>query len=301
MYTGSICDISGIKVGHYTDEKNMTGCTVVLCEAGATCGVDVRGSAPGTRETDLMRTGNSVQQAHAICLSGGSAYGLEAACGVMRFLGNKGVGLKVPVGVVPIVGGAVLYDLEVGENVYPDVAAGIAACEAATDQPDFGMVGAGTGATVGKLAGKSQRGGIGSASIKVGDVTVAAVIAVNAVGNVYDFKTGKIIAGATYDSGAFIDFIDMSMGDMSMHELLGKNTTIGVVATDAALTKEQANKLAAVAHDGLAISIRPVHTMFDGDTIFALATGEKQGDFNRILIAAAEVTARAIVNAVSYK
>ncbi len=297
MYSGSLTDISGVTAGHYTDTEAKTGCTVVLFENGAVTGVDVRGSAPGTRETDLLRPTNAVQQANALLLSGGSAFGLAAADGVMRWLEEKGRGFDTGVARVPIVPAAVLFDLAFGSaNVRPDAAAGYAACENASDKPLMqGHVGAGTGATVGKAAGMQLcgRGGFGTASVTLpGGVIVAAGFAVNALGDIYDHTTGEKIAGMQGGSVS-----DVLMGSSGM-DFSGQNTTIGIVGANAALTKEQANKLAAVGQDGIAMCIRPAHTMFDGDTVFAFGTGELEGDFNAILAAGAQAAARAILNAV---
>lgn len=297
MYSGSLTDISGVTAGHYTDTQAKTGCTVVVLGNGAVAGVDVRGSAPGTRETDLLRPTNAVQQANALLLSGGSAFGLAAADGVMRWLEEKGLGFDTGVARVPIVPATVLFDLAFGSaDVRPDAAAGYAACKNASDKPlKQGHVGAGTGATVGKAAGMQLcgRGGFGTASITLpGGVIVAAGFAVNAMGDIYDHTTGQKIAGM--QSG---NVSDVLMGSSGM-DFSGQNTTIGIVGTNAILTKEQANKLAAVGQDGIAMCIRPAHTMFDGDTVFAFGTGAIEGDFNAILAAGAEVAARAIVNAV---
>ncbi len=297
MYSGSLTDISGVTAGHYTDTEAKTGCTVVLFENGAVTGVDVRGSAPGTRETDLLRPTNAVQQANALLLSGGSAFGLAAADGVMRWLEEKGRGFDTGVARVPIVPAAVLFDLAFGSaDVRPDAAAGYAACENASDKPLMqGHVGAGTGATVGKVAGMQLcgRGGFGTASVTLpGGVIVAAGFAVNALGDIYDHTTGEKIAGMQGGSVS-----EVLMGNSGM-DFSGQNTTIGIVGTNAALTKEQANKLAAVGQDGIAMCIRPAHTMFDGDTVFAFGTGELEGDFNAILAAGAQAAARAILNAV---
>ena len=306
MFPGSITDVAGLSVGHATERARPTGCSVVLCEAGATCGVDVRGAAPGTRETDLLRPDNLVEQVHAVLLSGGSAFGLDAAGGVMRWLEERGHGFAVGALRVPIVPAAVLFDLWVGDaSIRPDAAAGFAACEAATPlHPAQGSVGAGAGASVGKLFGirRAMKGGIGTASIQVGAITVAALVAVNAIGDVVDPASGRVIAGARADDGrtpldtlaALVD------GQLPAHLMAGMATTIGIVATDAALTKTQANKLAAMAHDGLARSINPVHTAGDGDAMFAIATGgaAKPGHLTVLGALAAEVTARAVLNAV---
>jgi L-aminopeptidase/D-esterase-like protein len=306
MHTGSITDIAGLKVGHFTDARRPTGCTVVLCEHGATCGVDVRGAAPGTRETDLLDPRNVIEQVHAVLLCGGSAFGLAAADGVMRWLDERGHGVPVGPARVPIVPAAVLFDLWVGDaRIRPDAAAGYAACEAATtSSPAQGSVGAGTGATVGKLFGieHAMKGGIGTASIKVGAITVAALVAVNAIGDVVDPGTGRVIAGSRGADGRTPrdSMASIRRGDLPERLQAGMATTIGIVATDARLTKAQANKLASTAHDGLARSINPVHTQTDGDTLFALATGGSglAGNLTVLGALAADVTARAVLNAV---
>jgi len=304
MYN-AITDVPGLKVGNCTDLDAATGCTVVLCEDGAVAGVDTRGSAPGTRETDLMRPVRLVQKVHAVVLSGGSAFGLDAACGVMRYLEERGIGFDTGVAKVPIVAEAVLFDLAIGSaTVRPDAAAGYAACQAAKSGPvEEGCVGAGTGATVGKLFGPAcaTKCGLGTASVQIGGgVIVAALVAVNAFGDVVDPETGAILAG-TRDpqTGQFVDTVRRLHGDLSgfAGAFALSNTTIGVVATNARLTKEGANKVAQMAHDGFAMAIRPVHTMWDGDTIFALATGEKEADVSVVGAVGAQVMARAIVRA----
>ncbi len=311
MHNG-ITDVQDIKVGHYTDRAGITGCTVVLCESGAVGGVDVRGSAPGTRETDLMRPVNLVQEVHAVLITGGSAYGLDAASGVMRWLEEREIGFKVGVGVVPIVPAAVLFDLTIGDpKARPDAEAGYQACQSATDGPVVeGCVGAGTGATVGKLLGPkfATKSGLGTASVKIGKgIVVGAIVAVNAFGDVVDPDSGTIIAGTRKPVvGGFVNTVKQMQGDLGQTLLGFANTTLAVVATNGYLTKEGANKVAQMAHDGLARSIRPVHTMFDGDTVFALATGKppKKGRgvdpaiTTVVGTAAAEVLAQAVVRAV---
>lgn len=305
-YDGSILDIASIKVGHYTDLKAQTGCTVVLCENGAVGGVDVRGAAPATRETDLLRGFNLVEQVNAVLLTGGSAFGLAAADGVMAYLERAGKGFDSGFAHVPIVPAAAIYDLGMGSaTIRPDAAAGEAACvNASSSAFEQGLVGAGTGATVGKLLGltHASRGGLGSASIKlISGIVVAALIVVNAAGDVYDPKTGSILAGAKGAKGEFLNCFDALIGGASPQAVVGTNTTIGVIATDAKLNREQANRLATIAHNGLAVSIRPVHTQFDGDALFALSTGEKEiGELLTLFAAAVEVTARAVANAVGY-
>ncbi|WP_395351103.1 P1 family peptidase [Variovorax sp. UC122_21] len=306
---GAITDVAGIEVGHFSDTRRPTGCTVIIAREGAVAGVDVRGAAPGTRETDLLAPGNLVQQVHAVMLAGGSAWGLAAAEGAMRWLEERGVGMDVRFGTLPIVPAAVLFDLPMGDaRIRPDAAAGYAACEAAgRDAPAEGNVGAGTGALVGKLFGvqRAMKGGIGTASVTVGGVTVGALIAVNSLGDVIDHYTALPVAGArTEDGRALLDTRRALLrGDLPRPLLAGTNTTIGVIATDAVLTKVQANRLATVAHDGLARAINPVHTMSDGDTLFALATGRvplaADGPGMTVLSTmAAEVAARATLRAV---
>lgn len=297
MYSGCLTDIEGIKAGHYTDANNKTGCTVVLLGDGAVAGVDVRGSAPGTRETDLLRPCNTVQQAHALLLCGGSAFGLAAADGVMRYLEQQGIGFDTGAARVPIVAAAVLYDLAVGSSkVRPDADSGYLACEAACGaQLAQGAVGAAAGATVGKAKGlsNSELGGFGTASIVLpGGAVVAAGFAVNAFGDIFDHCSGQRIKGMRGGT------VSNALMRNCAQELFAQNTTIGIVGTNAVLSKEQANKLASAGQDGIAMAIRPAHTMFDGDTVFAFGTGAAKADFNAILAAGAEVCARAIVNAV---
>ncbi len=311
----SITDVPGIQVGHAQNEQALTGCTVILCEKGAVGGVDQRGGAPGTREVDALHPMHLVTKVHGVVLAGGSAFGLEAATGVMRYLEEKGVGFDTHVYKVPIVPSAILFDLGIGDpKVRPDAAMGYQAClEASNDRPAEGNVGAGTGATVGKILGLGQcmKSGIGTASLEIGaGVVVGAIVAVNAFGDVIDPANGKIIAGARSkeigplrlgQKGYFADTLQV------METLIGRtalsygsrgNTVIGVVATNANLDKEGANKVAQMAHDGLARTIRPAHTMLDGDTIFAIATGEKNADVTIIGAFAAEVFSQAILSAV---
>lgn len=305
--SSAITDVAGIKVGHFTDTRRPTGCTVILTEGGAIGGVDVRGAAPGTRETDLLNPINTVQVVHAIVLSGGSAFGLDAATGVMRCLEERHIGVNVGAVRVPIVPAAILFDLGVGDpKIRPDAEAGYKACKAATTTaPAEGNVGAGAGATVGKLFGMSRamKSGLGTAAIKLpSGVTVGAIVAVNAVGDIFDLKTSKLIAGArTTDGKALLGAMAAILrGEPLPPMLSGTATTIGVVATDATLTKAQATKVAQMAHDGLARTINPVHTAADGDTIFALATGKSSAAANVTLIGAlaAEAMAQAVVRAV---
>ena len=306
-HPGSITDVQGVEVGHHTEDRRPTGCTVVLTRGGAVGGVDVRGAAPGTRETDLLAPGNLVDQVHAVMLCGGSAFGLDAAGGAMRWLEERGLGIDARVARVPIVPAAVLFDLLVGDpSVRPGAAAGYAACEAASGRrPAEGNVGAGTGAAVGKVFGidRAMRGGIGTASVMVEGITVGALIACNALGDVVNPHTAQVIAGArTSAKGANLLDIRKALlrGQAPKSLLAGTNTTIGVIATDARLSKPQAQRLAMAGHDGLARSINPVHTPSDGDTLFALATGASGKTLGMMVLTAmaAEVTARAVVNAV---
>jgi L-aminopeptidase/D-esterase-like protein len=303
--------VAGIKVGQFTLAERPTGCTVILTEAGATAGVDVRGGAPGTRETDLLDPSNTVQQVHAIVLAGGSAFGLDTATGVMRYLEEKGIGYDTRVAKVPIVPAAILFDLGFGGKpaVRPTADCGYRAAQAASDGPVAeGNVGAGAGATVGKMAGpgRSMKAGMGTASLSLPDgLTVAALVAVNAVGDIVDPATGQVVAGVRTDDGKSLADARrlIRSGQLGARPAAapraGENTTIGVVATNAALTKAQARKVAQMAHDGYARAIVPAHTPADGDTIFALATGTQTGAVNVSLIGslAAEVMADAIVRA----
>jgi L-aminopeptidase/D-esterase-like protein len=302
---GAITDVPGVSVGHYTETRRPTGCSVVLVPQGAVAGVDVRGAAPGTRETDLLAPTNTVQQVHAVLLAGGSAFGLDAAGGVMRWLDERGFGVAVGTTRVPLVPAAVLFDLLVGDGrIRPDAQAGYAACEAASDRPPAeGSVGAGTGAVVGKLFGhaRAMKGGIGTASLRVGGVTVGALVACNAFGDVLDPASGRILAGARGPDGqSLVDTRRTILAGEAVSPILGGNTTIGVVATDAALDKVQATRLAQVAHDGLARSIDPVHTVTDGDTLFALATGRAATHPGMVVLSvmAAEAVALATQRAV---
>jgi L-aminopeptidase/D-esterase-like protein len=308
-YHNAITDVPGIRAGHATHAEAMTGCTVVLCPPeGAVGGVDQRGGAPGTRETDLLRPLHMVKRAHAVLLAGGSAFGLDAATGVVRWLEERNIGFDTRVARVPIVPAAILFDLDVGRaDVRPDADMGYAACEAASAGPlAEGNVGAGTGCTVGKILGpgRAAKSGLGTASVNLGGgLVVGAVVAVNAFGDVVDPHTGQILVGARARTGdGPADTLAVMKG------LVGKtvlrfasrgHTVIGVVATNARLSKEGANKVAQMAHDGLARAVRPAHTMFDGDTLFALATGQKRADVNLVGAYAAEVVAQAIVRAVT--
>lgn len=295
-----ITDVPGIRVGHETNLEAATGCTVILCETPAVGGVDVRGGAPATRETDVLRPMHMVEEVHAVLLTGGSAFGLDAASGVMRYLEEQDKGFDTGVVRVPIVPAAAIFDLGLGSaSVRPNAEAGYRACEQATDKATpQGNVGAGTGATVGKMAGPAfmMKGGLGSASMQLPNgIVVGAIVVVNAAGDVIDPVTQQVIAGARNPQGGYLFASPFG------------NTTIAVVATSAALTKEEANKVAQMAHNGLAQTLRPAHTMFDGDTVFALALGAREERLSdpdsaavqtsMIGAAAATVLARAIVKA----
>ena len=299
----TITAVAGIKVGHHTLAERPTGCTVILAEAGATAGVDVRGAAPATRETDLLRPGNIVQIAHAIVLSGGSAFGLDSASGVMRYLEEKKIGFEFGRSHVPIVPAAALFDLPVGDGtIRPTADCGYQAARSASTEPvQEGSVGAGAGATVGKATGRGMKGGIGSAAITLpSGLVVAALVATNSFGDIIDPSTGQIVAGArTADGQAFADARKLLRSGAIRFSAPGQNTTLGVVATNAVLTKTDATRVAEMAHDGFARAIVPVHTPVDGDTIFAVATGSKTGaaDVGQIGALAADVMAEAIVRA----
>ena len=311
----SITDVRGIEVGHAQNEEALTGCTVILCRKGAVAGVDVRGGAPGTRETDLLNPVNLVEKIHAIVLAGGSAYGLDASNGVMRYLEENKIGFNTGVARVPIVPSAILYDLSLGRaDLRPDSTMGaIAAASAVPTPPAEGNIGAGTGASVGKMFGTAlaMKSGLGTASMDIGGgVVVGAIVAVNAWGDVINPDTGEIVAGLRSGkvgplrigkANQFADTLAMmktSMGRGVLSLANRSNTVIGAVATNAKLTKAQATKVAQMAHDGLARTIRPAHTMLDGDTIFALSTGTKKADVSTIGAFAAEVMAQAILRAV---
>ena len=306
----TITAVDGIKVAHITDPIARTGCTVILCESGAVAGVDVRGSAPGTRETDAIRPGNLVEKVHAVLLTGGSAFGLDAVGGVMQFLEERRIGFPAGPVRVPIVPAAVIFDLGVGNpSAYPNREMGYRACiKAASDSVKMGQIGSGTGATVGKMPGfNSSNGGVGSACrvLKSG-VIVAAIVVVNAWGNIVNPATGRIVAGAKdKDTGEFVDIVAhlcaQDYEGCRANHTVGTNTTVGVVATNAALNATEMSKVAQMAHDGLARVIRPVHTMFDGDTVFALSMASKEMDVNTVGIVAVEVVAEAILRAVNFE
>lgn len=301
-----LTDIPGIRVGHVSDYDAITGCTAILCEQGAVGGVDIRGSASGTEETPTLEATHVTDKVHGILLAGGSAFGLEAASGVRRYLERRGVGFDTRSAKVPIVAAAILYDLGIGKaNVRPNVAMGEAAAAAASDAAVAeGCVGAGTGATVGKILGMSHamKSGVGTFTVALpGGVLVSALAAVNAVGDVRDPETGKIVAGARRapDSFEFLDTVE-HMKRAGAPEGAGavRNTTLAVVATNAGLSKVESGKLARQAGLGMARSIYPVNTMMDGDIVFALSVGEHRADINTLGVAAAEALAAAILRAV---
>ncbi len=322
-----LTDVPGVRVGHWTDRRSITGCSVVLCPPGTTGGVDVRGAAPGTRETDLLRPENLVEEVHAVVLSGGSAFGLDAASGVMQYLRERGVGVAFGEYVIPIVPSAILFDLGIGTQRTPDATAGERAARRATGgRVAEGSVGAGTGATVAKLAGRDRllKSGIGTASEQIdGGLVVGALVAVNAIGAIRDSRTGEMVAAPRADGGGFAD-VDalLRLGPLTEEERAAyrlesggedadaappgdqpqpENTTIGVVATNARLTKVQTSRLASIAHDGLARSIWPVHMRGDGDAMFALATGDVEVDdraYRSVEAMAALATERAVLRAV---
>jgi L-aminopeptidase/D-esterase-like protein len=307
----AITDVAGLAVGHFTHAERATGCSVVLCPQGAVAGVDVRGGAPGTRETDLLRPENIVDRVHAVLLTGGSAFGLDAAGGVMRWLEEQGHGFAVGEARVPIVPAAVIFDLWHGNTaVRPDSRAGYEACRVAAPRPPpQGSVGAGAGATVGKLFGieRAMAGGVGTASVRVAGLTVGALVVVNATGDVIDPSDGQVLAGAR-KSAASVQPLGsqpaLLRGDLPSRLHAGGATTIGVVATDAPLDKAQCTKLAAMAHDGLARCVLPAHTPFDGDTLFALSMGRGPAAPPATLallgVLAAEAVTRAVLHAVEH-
>ncbi len=296
--------IDGIKVGHVQDFKAATGCTVIICEEGATAGVDVRGGSPGTRETDLLDPQNLVDKIHAVMLSGGSAFGLDAASGAMKYLEERDIGFDVQVTKVPIVCSAVLFDLVVGDyRVRPDFNMGYKACTNATDKEcPNGNIGAGTGATVGKFLGieRAMKGGLGSYALQIGDLKVGAIVAVNALGDIIDPETGEILAGLLDEDGKKLVGTENVMAEKYSEKknVFSGNTTIGVVATNGIFTKAEANKLASMSHNGYARTMRPSHSIFDGDTIFTMATGKVKADINVVGFLAARTMERAVINAI---
>ena len=311
----SITDVPGIEVGHAQDETAMTGCTVVLCRKGAVAGVDVRGGAPGTRETDLLQPINLVQKVHAVMLAGGSAFGLDAAAGAMRFLEERGIGFNTGAARVPIVPSAILYDLSLGNaKVRPDSEMGYQAClNASKVKVEEGNVGAGAGASVGKILGQKQamKSGIGSSSLTIGQgLVVGALAAVNSFGDVIDPSTGRILAGVRStkvgpfrigNANRFADTLRLMrtrVGRTILNFAARANTVLGVVAVNADLTKSELTKVAQMAQDGIARTIRPAHTMLDGDTVFALASGGRKADVSTVGAFAAEALGNAVLRSV---
>jgi L-aminopeptidase/D-esterase-like protein len=300
MFEGYLTDVEGIKVGHCQDFDAMTGCTAIICEDGATGGVDVRGSAPGTRETDLFDEKKTVDKIHAVVLSGGSAFGLEAASGVMRYLEEIDRGFDVGITKVPIVASAVIFDLGIGDDkIRPDIKMGYdAAKNASTDEKRQGNIGCGTGATIGKILGNSNamKSGLGSASVKCGEIIVSAMVSVNALGDIYDFRDNRQIAGVyDYKNKKLLNTIDIYKNGVKPND---GNTTVGVIATNAILSKAQANKVAEMGHNAYANVIKPVHTTFDGDTIFVMGTNKVEADVNIVGILGIEAMEKAILNAI---
>lgn len=297
-------DIDEIKVGHSQNLEAATGCTVVICEKGAKAGVDVRGGSPGTRETDLLDSENLVDEIHAVMLSGGSAFGLDAASGAMKYLEEKGVGFDVQVTNVPIVCSAVLFDLVIGDyKTRPDIKMGYEACKNANNlECPNGNVGAGTGATVGKFLGveRSMKGGLGSYAVQIGDLQVGAIVAVNCLGDVIDPNTGEIVAGLLDENREKLVGTENILAQKYSEKknLFSGNTTIGVIATNGIFSKSEANKLSSMAHNGYGRSMRPAHSIFDGDTIFTMSTGKVEADINVVGFLAAMVMERAVINAV---
>jgi len=313
--SNAITDVQGIKVGQETNLEALTGCTVIMCPDGAIGGVDQRGGAPGTRETDLLRPLHMVEKVHAILLAGGSAYGLDAATGVMKYLEEQEIGFNAGVAHVPIVPAAILFDLGVGDpNIRPAAKMGYRASQNASSKPPAeGNIGAGTGCSVGKILGpgQSMKSGIGTASMEIGGgVIIGAIVAVNAFGDVIDPNSGMILAGVRStkvgpvkvgSEGYFANTLTIMrslIGRTALSYASRSNTVIGIVATNAKLDKIQTNKVAQMAHNGLARTIQPANTMFDGDTIFALSTGRKKADVNIVGAFASEVMVEAVLRAV---
>jgi len=298
----SLCDVPGIKVGHAFNTEAKTGCTVILPETEVTAGVDVRGSAPGTREIEVLKPVRIIQKIHAVTLTGGSAFGLNAAGGVQKYLEEQHIGFETGVIKVPIVPAAVIFDLAVGDSaIRPDFDMGYRAClNASSNETSEGAVGVGCGATVAKLGGQqfASRGGVGTCSKKWGELVIGVLTVVNSLGEVIDPNSGEIIAGVKKENNpGFVESIPL-MRLMSTGAFPSSNTTLSVVATNASLTKEQCTKLAQMAQNGFARAIRPAHTMYDGDIVFALSTGEKKADINYLGALACELVAESIVRAV---
>lgn len=303
MYKGYLTDIEGLKVGHYHDQIGMTGCSVIICQEGAGMGVDIRGGAPGTRETDLFKGENLVDRIHAIVLAGGSAFGLEAASGVMKYLEEKNIGFDVGVTRVPIVASAVIFDLNIGDHkIRPNLMMGYEAARNASESENRqGNVGAGMGATVGKILGGKNlmKAGLGSATVEAGDLKVSALVVVNSFGDIFDLEGNRQIAGVyDYENKKLLNTYDIMKKQFKDINFSNQNTTIGIVATNAIISKNQGNKISQMAHNGLAKTINPIHTMVDGDTIFTMGTNKIKADINLVGSMAAEAMARAVNNGV---
>ena len=305
MYEISISDVPGFRIGQACDQAAATGCTVVICEEGAVCGVDVRGGSPGTRDTDALNPVNNRERVHAVLLSGGSSFGLDAAGGVMSFLERRGIGRSVDVTVIPNVCAAILFDLKCGSaTARPDGQMGFSACEGAFAGQSWqsGNYGAGAGATIGTICGidRAMKGGVGSCAARHKDLVVGAVVAVNCVGDVIDNQTGEKIAGLRSADGA--GFTDSEAAILDLYkegaDLFSQNTILGCIVSNAKLSKAQSTKLATIAHNGIARAVRPAHTIFDGDTIFAMCTGEVETTLDAAGILAARAVERAIIDAV---
>lgn len=301
MYKGYLTDIHGIEVGHFQDETGITGCTAVIIRKGAVGGVSVRGSGPGTRETDIFDQNKTVDTVHGIVLAGGSAYGLNAAGGLMNYLEEENVGFDVEVTKVPIVPSAVIFDLQIGDyRIRPDEKMGYEAAKNANrEEAGQGNIGAGTGATVGKYLGAkyAMKSGLGSATVEVGDLKVSALVVVNAVGDIYDLDNKQIAGIYDYENEKLLNSLEILKKNQVTNTML-TNTTIGVIATNAKLDKAKTNKLAEMAHNGYAKVINPIHTSLDGDTIFALSTGEVESNIDLVGTLAGEAMAKAIINGV---
>jgi L-aminopeptidase/D-esterase-like protein len=298
--------IEGICTGHAQNDEAMTGCTVIIAENGATAGVDVRGGAPGTRETDLLRPVNLVQKIHAVLLTGGSAFGLDAAAGVMQYLEERGIGFDMQVARIPIVCAAVLFDLAIGDaGIRPDKAMGYQAClSCGRESSGQGNIGAGTGALVGKILGMqyAMKGGLGDFAVQLEDIQIGAMVAVNCLGDVVDSNSGKTLAGLLgKDRKSVMDTEkEMIRSHLQPHKPIAGNTTIGVVVTNVKLNKTEATRLATVCQNGIARSIRPAHTQYDGDTIFVLSTGNAESDINLLGVLGVQVVEKAITSAVKH-
>jgi len=303
MHKGYITDIEGLKVGHSQCEQGLTGCTVIIAEEGATGGVDVRGAAPGTRETDLLSSEKMIEQIHAVVLAGGSAFGLEASSGVMNYLEESNVGFDVDVTRVPIVTSAVIFDLNIGDpKIRPDYKMGYEAAKTASSKERRqGNIGCGMGATVGKILGPdgTMKSGLGSATVTAGELKVSALVVVNSFGDIFDYRNNKQIAGVyDYGSKKLLNTYQIMKEENKALKFSMTNTTIGLVATNAVLSKAEANKIAQMGHNGFARSIDPIHTMLDGDTIFTMATNKIKADINLVGSLAAEAVSQAISNGI---